>query len=136
MVEYSKIPRLLWLDDYRDPTKNDWLVFSPINHPFQVFWVKSYQQFVNWIQLNGLPDGICFDHDLDDFQAFKASYPELMEDIPFPEAEKTGMDCVKWLVDYCIFNNDTIPPYNIQSSNPVGKENMDTYLRNYIRFST
>ena len=51
-----------------------------------------------------MPDGICFDHDLSDFQVFAACAPHLMDNVPWPETEKTGMDCVKWLVDYCIDN--------------------------------
>lgn len=51
---------------------------------------------------HSLPDGICFDHDLGE--------------------EKTGYDCAKWLVDYCMDNNLKLPLYAIQSANPVGKE--------------
>ena len=43
------------------------------------------------------------------------------------------MDCAKWLVDYCIDNQLTLPLYNIQSANPVGKENIDGLLKNFIK---
>lgn len=57
--------KLLWLDDYRDPMEGQWLVFSPITlEDLEVYWVKSYQQFIDWIITNDLPDAICFDHDL------------------------------------------------------------------------
>lgn len=129
--------KLLFLDDYRDPfdTKIDWMVFSPIGRNVEIIWVKSYDEFIRWIEENGLPNGICFDHDLSDFQAFYANYPELMKDIPFPEYEKTGMDCVKWLVEYCMDNNLKLPLYNIQSANTVGKENMKCYLENFKKHS-
>jgi len=61
---------LLWLDDTRDPFEllpdgSSWLVFSPIDLTgVEVVWVKSYDEFVGWITGNGLPGGICFDHDL------------------------------------------------------------------------
>lgn len=60
--------KLLWLDDYRNPfdTKTDWMIFSPIGRDVEIHWVKNYQEFVDWIIENDLPDGICFDHDLDD----------------------------------------------------------------------
>lgn len=119
--------RLLWLDDYRDPfdPSGNWLIFSPITDmEYEVFWVKNYQEFVGWITENDLPDGICFDHDLDPNQGLEGL--EVID-------EKTGMDCVKWLVDYCINNNKNLPLYNIQSANPVGKENMDLYLKNYLK---
>ena len=108
----SKI--LLWLDDYRDPRKNDWMVFSPIGKTNNIVWVKSYKEFTQHIDNNSLPDGICFDHDLGE--------------------EKTGYDCAKWLVNYCMNNNLQLPVYAIQSANPVGKENIDKLLTNFNKY--
>lgn len=119
----EKLKTLLWLDDERNPHLNNWLVFSPIEQPFEVVWVKKYHEFVSWIEENGLPDAICFDHDLSDINIKKSTY-----------IEKTGYDCAKWLVDYCINNNKELPLYNIQSANPVGKENIDSLLKNYIKY--
>ena len=103
--------KLLWLDDYRDPTKNDWIVFSPIGRTLDIKWVINYNEFITYITNNGLPDGICFDHDLDE--------------------EKTGYDCAKWLVEYCLDNNLKLPLYNIHSANPVGKEHINKLLSNF-----
>ena len=124
---------LLWLDDCRDPLKNDWLNFSPIGKDVETHWVKTYLEFAQWIAENGLPDAICFDHDLSDFQAFKFGYPELMDDIPMPEHEKTGMDCAKFLVEYCLDHRLKLPPYGLQSSNPTGRQNIDSLLKNFIK---
>lgn len=110
--------KLIWLDDIRNPYKNDWLVFSPIEHPFETIWVKSYDEFTDWITKNGLPDGICYDHDLGDNRK---------------EEIKSGMDCAKWLVEYCLDNNLKLPPYNIQSANPAGKENIDGLFKSFIK---
>lgn len=139
------IKTLLWLDDIRDPLTDDWLVFSPISQPFKVVWVKTYNEFTEWIIKNGLPDGICFDHDLSDFQAFYNSHPDRLEEEleeakeqgklqewqTIIESEKTGFDCCKWLIDYCIDNNKTLPKWNCQSANPVGKDNMNGILNNF-----
>ena len=137
---------LLWLDDIRDPLEGDWLVFSPIPNPFKVSWVKDYIGFTEWITENGLPDGICFDHDLSDVQAFYNAYPDQLENAldmtdvepenhgKFEtqwEQEKTGLDCCKWLIDYCIDNEKGLPKWNCQSANPVGKENMNALLNNF-----
>ena len=46
----------------------------------------------------------------------------------------TGYDCAKWLVEYCMDNDKDIPPYGIQSANPVGKENIDKLLKSYKNF--
>lgn len=126
---------LLWLDDVRDPFKDDWLNFSPIEGPYEVVWIKTYNEFLNHITTFGLPEGICFDHDLSDFQAMKSGYPELMEDCKWPEDEKTGMDCAKWLVEYCLDSKLDLPKWNIQSANPVGKQNIKSLLENYESYN-
>ena len=124
---------LLWLDDMRDPHKNDWLNFSPIPklELRKVYWAKSYDDFVRWISIKGLPDGICFDHDLSDFQAMKTSYPELMEDVPWPDSEKTGMDCARWLIEYCKERSLSLPVYMSQASNPDKRAEIVTLLDNF-----
>ncbi|GAA4314650.1 hypothetical protein GCM10023115_28130 [Pontixanthobacter gangjinensis] len=106
---------LIWLDDMRDPSDSrmDWLAYSPIGRKVEVVWLKDYHKFRNWIMQNGLPDGICFDHDLG-------------EDTP------TGHDCAKWLVNYCLDNKVSPPVWSSQSANPVGKANINRLLRNFI----
>ena len=132
--------KLLWLDDYRDPfdTEEDWLVYSPLEKPYEVIWVKSYNEFTEWINKNGLPDGICFDHDLADehyrpsMYAEDKHYSNYYTDGTFKE--KTGFDCAKWLVGYCIDNNYDLPKFNCQSANPVGKDNIIGILKSYLKF--
>jgi len=104
---------LLWLDDYRNPFEDDWLNFSPIGKNCRVVWVKSYQEFVDWVTINKTPDAICFDHDLGE--------------------EETGYDCAKWLVEYCMDTNYILPRYAIQSANPVGRQNIDCLLKNFLK---
>ena len=56
----------------------------------------------------------------------------------FDHDERTGYDCAKYVVDYCLQHNCDIPAYAIQSSNPVGKDNichlMDNYHNYYKKF--
>lgn len=118
-IKQTKIKRLktlIWLDDLRDPAdfRMDWLAFSPIGREVEVVWLKDYFQFRNWIKQNGLPDGICFDHDLG-------------EDTP------SGYECAKWLVNYCLDNKLSPPVWSSQSANPVGKANINRLLRNFVR---
>jgi len=131
---------LLWLDDIRNPFEDHWgISFSPIpsNELGHIEWVKSYAEFTKWIIDNGLPDAICFDHDLGMDIALKAREKGMSKrkSRALKQEEKTGFDCAKWLVDYCIDNNKSLPPYNIQSANPVGKENIDALLKNFIRLT-
>ena len=129
--------KLLWLDDIRDPHDKEvnWLVFSPIPlyNLKEVVWVKSYTEFVNWIIENGLPDGICFDHDLgliNHFERVESGISKRKSKL-LKQVEMTGFDCAKWLVEYCINNAQPLPLWNIQSANPVGKENINGLLNNF-----
>ena len=130
---------LLWLDDYRDPMKDNWLVFSPLpREGLEVYWVKSYPEFIEWILNHGLPDAICFDHDLADGHYHQNMQEGVLnynsDDFNSNDYNKTGYHCAKWLIEYCMDNKLKLPLYNIQSANPVGKENIDKLLKNYLKY--
>lgn len=115
--------RKLFLDDIRNPKTDGWDI------------VRSYDEFVNWIEHNGIPDEVSFDHDLG-MEHIKYYFDNGGHENP-PDplnanfTEKTGYDCAKWLCDYCYENGIPLPEYNIHSANPVGKENIDRTLKNY-----
>lgn len=73
--------------------------------------VRSYGEFVGHILTNDLPTFISFDHDLGE--------------------DKTGYDCAKWLVNYCLEYNLQLPNFVVHSQNPVGKQNIECLLRNF-----
>lgn len=81
--------------------------------------VRSYDKFISHIKTHGTPQYISLDHDLADFNDGK---------------EKTGMDCVKWLCDFCVDNNNKFPKYLIHSQNIIGSENMLAYIKNFKKF--
>lgn len=116
---------LLWLNDCRSPYEDNgkWLVFSPIplDELTEVIWVKSYNEFVDYIIGWGVPDACCFDHDLGD------------ENISFL-GERTGKDCADFLVEYCMNHSVKLPLWNCQSANIVGKENINSLLNNFKKF--
>ena len=110
---------ILWLDDMRNPFEDSWIHdYAPQFLEETIVWVKNYDSFVGWIKNNGLPHTIAFDHDLG-------------EDI----ARETisGYDCAKWLVEYCIDNDLNLPNWIVQSANPVGKDNINGLLNNYLK---
>jgi len=126
--------KILWLDDLRNP-------FLDIEGRVPkengiINWVLNYEEFVQWIEKFGLPSIISFDHDLadehytpekywDDYQLSK-KYQESQN-----YQEKTGMDCAKWLIDYCIDKKEKLPQYYVHSANPVGADNIIGILENY-----
>lgn len=73
--------------------------------------VRDYTEFINFIKTNPLPKFISFDHDLGE--------------------GKTGFDCAKFLVEFCIDNNLNLPDFFVHSQNPIGKENINSLLTNF-----
>jgi len=119
----------LFLDDVRVPYDVFKMIINPIyeNNEDWVI-VKHYYEFVDYIKENDIPEFISFDHDL----SFDHYLSENQEgDIDYVSLkEKTGYDCAKWLVEYCLENNLTIPDYYVHSANPVGKKNIEGFLEN------
>lgn len=94
--------------------------------------VRNYNQFVETIKERGLPKLISFDHDLalEHYPVFEENiiYGKPYE-IPYAKyKEKTGFDCAKWLVEYCLDNRLPLPDFQVHSMNPVGKENIQKLL--------
>ena len=129
----------LWLDDIRIPPSYDWL------------WVRTYQEFVDTIEDLGLPDVISFDHDLGGKYARYGTLRDEDGDInTYIEClSETGYDCAKWLVDYIMNNNKrkelridgqtfgwvdshVLPAFRVHSANPVGAENIQKFLNNFL----
>ena len=116
----------LFLDDIRIPTHVTWVDIPKDQH---YSLVRNYQEFVDLITLRGLPKFVCYDHDLSD-----CHYGDGLNDrgIDYDKyQEKTGYDCAKWLVDYCMKNGVKHPPYVVHSMNPVGKQNIISYVESY-----
>ena len=130
----------LFLDDIRIPKDAIGLVPSNLN---QLYWendwsiVRNYTEFCDYIQKYGLPEFVSFDHDLADDH-----YNDLFSDENWSKSdsdvvlnydeykEKTGYECAKWLVDWCLENEKQFPDFIVHSANPVGKKNIESYLNN------
>ena len=133
-IKESKSKNLLWLDDLRNPFEGKWIEeFAPeYLNSGSIIWVLNYEEFIEWIRKNGLPQKICFDHDLGEDVAIKLVSKGINKKKAreVKKLAKSGYDCAKWLVDYCIDYDLQIPDWNIQSANPVGKENINGLLIN------
>ena len=94
----------LYIDDIRNPINDNWIV------------ARNYKEAINIITKNNCPFFISFDHDLGE--------------------EKTGYDVAKWLIEtdlnYPGFIHNNFD-FKVHSANPVGKENIEKLLRNYLR---
>ncbi len=129
----------LFLDDFRHPY--DCIAYMPARIGLaaadytQKQWdiVKDYNQFVKWIVTNGVPELVSFDHDLADEHYSPAMCGD-GADYPQEFEEKTGLDCAKFLVEYCIDNKLKFPEFHVHSMNPVGSERIRNYIHDYIKF--
>ena len=121
--------KYIYLDDIRTPLPNtsthdapEWIV------------VRNYEEFVKKVNEIGLEniELISLDHDLGDsamkewLHGVVRNYEINYDNI----TEKTGMDCVKWLVNQWM---DGKPLVNVMvhSANAVGAANMMGYINNY-----
>jgi hypothetical protein len=126
---------LLWLDDLRNPFLNEENKIPGDIHEWNINWVLNYKQFVEWIQMYGLPDAISFDHDL----AREHYTPEYFWD-NYDESKKyqewkskkykfkTGKECAEWLVEYCSKSKKILPTTYVHSANPIGADNIREVL--------
>lgn len=86
----------MFIDDIRNPPPGDWIV------------VRSTDEALRYIQTNGMPKFISFDHDLG--------------------GDDTSMVFLRKLVDM-VWNGDDIPPdYKVHSANPVGAKNIVAFM--------
>ena len=97
--------RKLYLDDERFPKSIGWDI------------VRDFDEFKMWITMNGLPDLVSFDHDLG-----------LNKD---GSLKKSGVDCARWMCQYCIDNGLPLPDYNIHTANGVGRDNIQSVLKTF-----
>jgi hypothetical protein len=117
----------LFLDDVRNPVHCVTYMQSRIGWKNPIYlqndWMicRNYESFKNTLEAEGLPEFVSFDHDLAD-----EHYAPETDDYQY--IEKTGLDCAKYLVDYCIKNKLKLPQYACHSMNPAGTKNIMEYL--------
>ena len=116
----------LFLDDVRSAEMVFMNTIDPIyenNNEWEI--VRSFNEFVSYIEEKGLPEFISFDHDLD-FEHYKL---ENQQDIDYDKMEiKTGFHAAQWLVNYCADNKLKLPHYKVHSMNLAGKRNIERVL--------
>lgn len=101
----------MFLDDIREP-KNNYDVI-----------VRNYDEAINFVKQKGIPSFISFDHDLGCDEKGKVL--------------KSGYDFAKWLVDMDIENIYKFPnnfSFEVHSANPIGRNNINSILNNYLLF--
>ena len=116
---------VLWLDDMRDPvkylkkkvTKDSGALYNNINfyrelmqkYDLEFTWVRTFEEFTDYIMKNGLPDLVSLDHDLG-------------------RGLKKGAECAHWLKQYCAENGLKLPKFYAHSANPNGRAEINATL--------
>lgn len=123
----------LFLDDIRELKDVTWM---PIPEGEWAI-VRDYQAFVRMIERKGMPAFISFDHDLGlEHMHDYLTVGHLTGKLAYDKyKEKTGMDCAKWLVNYCLDKSLKLPDYQVHSMNHVGKANIISLLENFKKVS-
>jgi len=80
--------------------------------------VKSFNEMVEWVKENGVPDVVTFDHDLGDTS----------------ELEMKGVQCARWMIEFCMKNLVPVPEYNVHSSNGPGSKNIESIFETYKKY--
>ena len=93
------------------------MVYTATDNGFVV--VRSYEDCITYIKSNGLPDFMSFDNDLGEDE----------NHIVLPD----GYAVAKWLV-YKSGLDLTNFKFRVHSANPVAKDQIESLLRNYIKF--
>ena len=119
----------LFLDDVRRPETTYTYMELPVFLEDDWIIVRNYYAFITLIEKKGMPDVIAFDHDLADIHYKVQDFDYDREDY-----EKTGYHCAKWLIDYCMDNNEELPKEIIvHSMNPYGSANIKSLFDTYIK---
>lgn len=128
--------RYLFLDDMRHNTTDVYnyrnpdvtFSYSLYNIPDKWDYVKNYDEFVEYFKTNKMPQIVSFDHDLhpehylprEYWECFEKSYHTQVENYKTYK-EKTGLDCLQYLLDYCDETNQKYPKIIFHTQNPVGE---------------
>lgn len=140
-------PYKLFLDDMsqRKPSK---FYKNEIDGNWNV--VRNYDEFVRIIEFEYergyFPEVISFDHDLAEEHYYSTNdladidcqigYRVTIDELGVSRIdykEKTGLDCAKWLIQFCLDKKLDLPICFVHSLNPVGRKNIQDELNSFQR---
>ncbi len=139
-VEKVITKKYLFLDDIRIP--NDaylWGESQTLKQASNVpcnRWdiVRSYDEFVTWLDKNGIPDVVSFDNDLFDITDDAYSTEEVTKQLMMKDWEnfpiKTGAHCAQYLVNLCVAKNEPIPTHFVHTANDAARGIIKKILKN------
>lgn len=133
--------RFLFLDDVRTPfAVANYILPIELREQYRKepwFIVRDYTEFVNYIKIYGIPDVVSFDHDLhqDHYNEQMFINAEEYNKLYDTFQEKTGLNCVRYLLEQCINQQYCFPESFCHSMNPVGKNNILSVIKQGYEFN-
>ncbi len=136
----------IFLDDFRNPEDCLKYMWKRIGEDQVIYadqdWIvaRNYPDFLDVLKSAEFEhiEAISFDHDLADSHYWdkrinvdRVQYynnPDFLEDY-----NKTGYHAAQYLIDYIMDNNYNLPYCLVHSMNPVGAENIQKLLNNYVQ---
>jgi len=132
----------LFLDDIRTQHMCEYMPNASFYRKTDWVIARDYPQFCEiitkkWHEEKEWPEVVSFDHDLG-VSHYKDSFitEEQYEEHYVGLEEKTGMDCAKWLANFCMENGLMLPRCMVHSQNTVGAKNIQSFLESFIRHQT
>jgi hypothetical protein len=122
----------LFLDNEKTP-KDIWNTSkSPEYAVYNWIIVSDYESFVQTINDKGLPIRISLTHNLSEEHS---SFNDKKK-IPYETFKtKTGYDCILWLIEYCIDNNEHLPKCKVHVPNKSsGRKNIEEIIDNFEKY--
>lgn len=119
----------MFLDDERIISDVTWVKYPKY---WQVHSIRTYENFKSRV-INVLN---CTYHRQEAISIFDFSFDHDLQCFDENGDEKTGYDCVKWLCSYCMEHNIDLDKlsYVVHSKNPVGAQNITSYIENCRKF--
>lgn len=126
-LDDCRIPSMayLWNDNFIQvsSTQKDYQTVVDVSRIPEKSWdiVRSWEDFKEYIDKNGIPDVVSFDNDLVDFSNYELTAIEVQNLLKMEGWEdssvKMGAHCAQYLVEKCKELNKPIPKYYIHTAN-------------------
>ncbi len=93
---------------------------------------KNYEEFVEIIRTNGLPKVVSLDHDIHPRHYQIGAMNNFINLNGYEKCDiKSGLDCARFLIKYCLENKLKLPICYFHSQNPAGRQAMSDLITKY-----
>lgn len=100
---------------------------NPPDHLDRMFHtVRDFDSFREWVEVNGIPELVSFDHDLHwehtEYFFSKGGFSSPPDPREAFFRQPTGYDCAVWLLDRCLEQGRYPRFVIVHSANPIGSD--------------